>query len=139
MLKYKEIELKTFSDERGDLLPIELQKECGFSAARTYVVFNTKQARGGHAHIMEQEFFVMVKGSCTFLLDDGEEKIEVRLEENKNGLYVPNMLWHQCYDFDEGAILIAYSSTSYRADRSDYIEDYEKYVSIMKSLKNKNV
>lgn len=139
MLKYKVFDLKTFTDNRGDLMPIELSNLCGFSAERTYVVFNTKEARGGHAHIMEQEFFVVVKGACTFLLDDGNTKNEVRLEANKNGLYVPNLLWHQCYDFEDDTILIAYSSTSYRSDRSDYIEDYKKFTTIIKSLKTENV
>lgn len=126
---FKEYDLKTFNDEKGGLTPIEISGYCDFIPKRIYTVYDSEnKIRGGHAHIVEEELFFMGSGSCTGKFHDGEKWFEVKLEANKNLVYIPTMLWHQFEEFSDGAVLIAVSSTNYNPNRADYIEDFDNFL-----------
>lgn len=111
------------------LTPIELKEYVSFEPRRIYYLTDINEPTGQHCHYEEKEFFVLIKGKCTAVIDKGEGRGEIEFNENE-ALYVPNYIWHGFKDFSEGSILMAVSSTNYNPERVDYIEDYDKYLEI---------
>lgn len=132
---WKSFDLKTFTDPRGSLTPMELRDYFEFDVKRAYTVHGNKEMRGGHAHIVEEEFFFMTSGSCIAEIHDGENWIEIELKANERGLYTGLMVWHQFKDFSEDGVMVALSSTNYNPDRSGYIESFEEFLSKKKAEK----
>ena len=83
-----------------------------------------------HCHYVEKELFVMIQGSATAVIDQGKGLEEFEFKAPHSALYAANYVWHGFKDFSDDAILLAISSTNYNPDRSDYLEDYEKYLTL---------
>ena len=58
-------------------------------------MYDTKKDvhRGLHAHKKLQQVLFCVSGSCTIRLDDGREKVEVKLNRPEKGLYIGPGIW----------------------------------------------
>ncbi len=82
--------------------------------------------RGYHAHKSLEQILICIHGSCKILLDNGTEKKKVFLEKPYEGLYVPNNMWREMYDFSEDAVLMVLASDFYK--ENDYIRDYDQFV-----------
>lgn len=54
------------------------------------------------------------------------EKKKVFLEKPYEGLYVPNNMWREMYDFSEDAVLMCLASEVYNEE--DYIRDYDEFL-----------
>ena len=121
-------------DERGMLVAVEELKDIPFEIKRIYYVYDTKDGvrRGYHAHKSLEQIFICVHGSCKILLDNGKEQKEVILEKPYEGLYVPNNMWREMYDFSEDAVLMVLASSYY--DKEDYIRDYQEFVDYVWNL-----
>jgi uncharacterized cupin superfamily protein len=110
---------------------LELHDYFDFEVKRVYFIVDPKTGISGeHCHYAEKEFFVLIQGTATAIIDQGNGKEEIPMEGHKTALYVANYVWHGFKDFSEDAILLALSSTNYNPDRSDYLEDYDKYLEI---------
>lgn len=98
-------------------------------------MFNTKGGvrRGFHAHKTLKQVAIAVRGSCRFLLDDGQERIEVMLDNPAQGLVIESFMWREMYDFSEDCVLMVLADQLY--DESDYIRDYSQFIEVA----NKNV
>ncbi|MFZ5982429.1 MAG: sugar 3,4-ketoisomerase, partial [Patescibacteria group bacterium] len=83
-----------------------------------------------HCHKEEKEFFVCLKGNLTATIDKGEGMEELLMREG-TAFYIGNYVWHGFRAMSPDTIMLALSSTNYNPDRSDYIEDYEKYKEII--------
>lgn len=121
-------------DERGMLVAVEELKDIPFEIKRIYYVYDTKDGvrRGYHAHKSLEQILICVHGSCKILLDNGKEQKEVLLEKPYEGLYVPNNMWREMYDFSEDAVLMVLASSYY--DKEDYIRDYQEFVDYVWNL-----
>lgn len=119
-------------DERGSLVALEAFKDIPFEIKRVYYMYDTKKGviRGYHAHRNLQQILVCIHGSCKILLDNGTEKKKVYLEKPYEGLYVPNNMWREMYDFSDGAVLMVLASEYYNEE--DYIRDYDKFLEYVK-------
>ncbi|MBA6303759.1 FdtA/QdtA family cupin domain-containing protein [Colwellia sp. MB02u-14] len=128
----KLIQLQSHGDERGSLVSLEEEKNIPFSIKRVYYVFNTKDKvrRGFHAHKKLKQLAIVVKGSCRFLLDDGNEKIEVLLDNPAQGLYIESFVWREMFDFSEDCVLMVLADSIY--DETDYVRDYEEFTKMVK-------
>lgn len=84
-MKYKKLTFLTKGNERGVLIALEENKNIPFKIKRVYYIFDTKEGviRGLHAHKNLEQVLVCVNGLCEILLDDGEEKSIIKLE-NRN-------------------------------------------------------
>lgn len=129
-MTWKLVDLQSFTDVRGSLTPLELKDFIDFAVKRMYVVHDNKTDRGGHAHIVEEELFVLVSGSCTANIHDGSDWKEIKLEANKQALYVGQMVWHGFSNFSPDGVLVALSSTNYNPNRSDYVEDFDQFLKL---------
>lgn len=124
----KLLNFQSFGDERGCLISLEQQKNIPFDIKRIYYLYNTETniARGFHAHIELEQVAICLKGSCRFILDDGQSRESVLLNSPDVGLYIGNNQWREMHDFSDDCVLIVIASELY--DESDYIRDYNKFL-----------
>src|ERR1700738_4265051 len=127
---FQAYELKEIDTPKFVMSPVELKEYIDFEVKRVYFVTKPTDETGQHCHYEEKEFFIMVQGSCTAIIDRGSGKEEIPMHGPTTALYVPNYIWHGFKDFSTDGILFAVTSTNYNADRSDYLEDYDKYLQI---------
>ncbi len=122
-------------DYRGQLIALEEFKDIPFRIKRVYYMYDTADGfvRGKHAHKNLEQILVCIHGSCKIKLDNGYEQKVVPLEKPYEGLYVPNNMWREMYDFSEGAVLLVFASELY--DASDYIRDYDEFLEFVKNDK----
>ncbi len=121
-------------DERGQLVALEEGKDIPFGIKRVYYIYGTQKnvVRGYHAHRKLHQILICIHGSCKILLDNGRERKKVFLEKPYEGLYVPNNMWREMYDFSEDAVLMVLASEFY--DEEDYIRDYQQFVDYVLSI-----
>ena len=74
---------------------------------------------------------VAVRGSVTFLLDDGTGPVEVVLDDPSQGLLLGEMVWREMYDFSEDCVLMVLADQLY--DPTDYITNYDEFLREVKS------
>lgn len=120
--------LTSVADMRGHLCAGETPTEIPFLPKRFFIVYNvpSEKTRGEHAHRNCHEFLVCAKGGCSIVLDDGKERLEVRLDSPSVGVYVPAMIWRISYKYSSDAVLLVFASSHY--DPNDYIRDYEDFI-----------
>jgi dTDP-4-dehydrorhamnose 3,5-epimerase-like enzyme len=123
---FKFFTLPEFDDEKGSLVPVELSDYISWEPKRIYFAFDNENTRGGHAHRLENEFFICQKGKITVKLHDGKEWYIEHLNGPRTAVRVDNMVWHEFTDFTDDAILLAVSSTNY--DKDDYIRDFDQFL-----------
>ncbi len=122
------VPLKKRGDERGLLVAVEGERDVPFAIARTYYVFGTAPgvSRGFHAHKQLQQVAVCVIGSCTMLMDDGNQKESVRMDAPDRGLLIPPRVWHEMSDFSPDCVLLVLASDHY--DEADYLRNYADFL-----------
>ena len=114
-------------DPRGDLTVGEFGKGFPFFPKRYFVVFGVSPGtlRGDHAHKTCHQFLICAQGQCTALIDDGENRREVILNNPSVGIYMPPMIWGTQYDYSQDGALLVFASEYY--DAGDYIRDYAEF------------
>lgn len=122
------IDLPMLGDDRGQLVAIEENKQVPFDIKRIYYIYGTEQGvtRGFHAHKELNQVAICVSGSCKMLLDDGENKSTILLDNASKGVGIPPMIWHEMHDFSDDCVLLVLASEHY--DESDYIRDYKTFI-----------
>jgi len=122
-------ELPEVSDLRGNLTFAEYDGILPFIPKRFFLVFNvpSRDVRGEHAHRKCHQFLVCVKGSCSIVVDDGKNRVELLLNRQSLGLYIAPMVWATEYKYSSDAVLMVLASDIYNAD--DYIRNYEQFLS----------
>lgn len=125
---YKVLDFKTLGDVRGSLIAIEEGYNAPFEIKRVYYIFDTKKdvERGFHAHINLKQLAVVVKGSCTFVLDNGKTRNDIQLDKPTQGLLIEGLIWREMKDFSSDCVLVVLASEYY--DESDYIRDYSVFL-----------
>lgn len=126
-MKIEIINFPKHGDERGALVVLEEQKSVPFDVKRIYYMFDTKKdvRRGFHAHKKLRQLAIPVQGHCKFLLDDGNEAIEILVDNPTQGLMIEPMIWHEMFDYSENCVLMVLADDYY--DESDYIRNYEEF------------
>ena len=126
----KIINLPKFVDKRGNLSFIEEYKHIPFKIKRTYWIYDVPggEVRGGHAYKENQEFIVALSGSFDVSLNNGQIQKRFHLNRSYYGLYVPKGFWRSMENFSTNSLALVLASTPYTP--SDYIYDYEEFISI---------
>lgn len=119
--------LPNFTDMRGSLTPLEMGKGLPFVPERVFLVHGvpSHHVRGEHAHHLCEQFLVAAHGALSVVVDDGENRREIRLEDQTVGLYLAPMVWGIQYKFDRDTVLLVVASHVY--DAGDYIRDYSSF------------
>lgn len=116
----KLIDLKTFTDKRGNLTVIE--KTIPFGIKRIFYIYGVDESRrGGHRHHKTVQAAICLRGSCAIHNNNGEHQEEFILDKPEKCLILEPEDWHEMYNFTEDAILMVLASEYY--DEKDYIFD----------------
>jgi dTDP-4-dehydrorhamnose 3,5-epimerase-like enzyme len=132
-MKVQFLQLQTHGDDRGSLIALEEGKNIPFPVKRVYYMFNTGSnvRRGFHAHKTLKQVAIAMRGSCRFLLDDGTEKIDIRLDQPDQGLLIESFIWREMYDFSHDCVLMVLADQLF--DEADYVRDYDHFLAQVKA------
>lgn len=130
------IQLQSHGDDRGLLISLERDKNIPFNIKRVYYSFGTQDGfvRGLHAHHRLKQMVIAVKGSCRFVLDDGNERVDVVLNSPYQALYIDSFLWREIHDISEDCVCMVLADNIY--DESDYIRNYDDFLAEVKKRKS---
>ena len=119
-----QIDLKTFTDKRGNLTVIE--KVIPFDIKRIFYIYGVDESvRGGHRHHKTIQAAICIQGSCHIHNDNGKEQQLFTLDRPNKCLILEPRDWHTMDHFSNDAILMVLASEFF--DEKDYIfEPYKK-------------
>ena len=116
------IDLKTFTDNRGNLTVIE--KVIPFEIKRIFYIYGVDNStRGGHRHNKTSQAAICLQGSCEIFCNNNIETCIFKLDSPHKCLILNPEDWHTMSKFSEDAILMVLASEFF--DPDDYI--YEPY------------
>jgi dTDP-4-dehydrorhamnose 3,5-epimerase-like enzyme len=116
------IDLKTFTDIRGNLTVIE--NVLPFQIKRVFYIYGVDDSvRGGHRHHKTIQAAICIKGECKISNNNGKIREIYHLDKPSECLILEPQDWHQMFDFSKDAILMVLASENF--DEKDYI--FEKY------------
>lgn len=116
------IDLKTFTDKRGNLTVIE--KVIPFDIKRIFYIYGVdKSERGGHRHHKTIQAAICIAGKCAIFNDDNKKQEVFELDTPSKCLILNPEDWHKMYNFSQDAILMVLASDYF--NEKDYI--YEPY------------
>ena len=115
-------------DERGKLVVIEGNESIPFDIKRVFYIYGSDDTviRGQHANRESEFVLINVAGTSKVRITDGKEEFVVELNKPMMGVYIPNMVWKDMYDFSSDSVLLVLASTHY--DGKEYIRDFEEYL-----------
>jgi dTDP-4-dehydrorhamnose 3,5-epimerase-like enzyme len=116
------IDLKTFTDKRGNLTVIE--NILPFQIKRIFYIYGVDgSARGGHRHHKTIQAAICIKGRCKIHNNDGNRHEIFSLKKPSQCLILEQKDWHEMFEFSKNAILMVLASENF--EEKDYI--FEKY------------
>lgn len=118
------IDLKTFTDKRGNLTVIE--KTIPFDIKRIFYIYGVDDSRrGGHRHHKTLQAAICIKGECKIYNNNGKTEETFELNAPNKCLILEPEDWHAMFEFSPDAILMVLASEFF--DEKDYIfEPYSK-------------
>lgn len=124
--------LSVFEDLRGRALVGGMTDGLPFSPKRFLVVGDvpTREVRGERAHKTGEQFLTCPRGSCWLLVDDGEHRLQMALDDPTVGVHIRSRVWSSQYRFSSDALLLVLASLPY--DPSDYIREYEDFLAFVR-------
>ncbi|HRG63806.1 MAG TPA: FdtA/QdtA family cupin domain-containing protein [Burkholderiales bacterium] len=113
------LNLKTFSDNRGNLTVIE-DKELPFKIKRVFYIYGVDNSvRGGHRHKNTVQALVALQGSCDIYNNNNNLEQRFTLNHPSQCLILEPQDWHNMYNFSKDCILQVFASEYF--SESDYI------------------
>lgn len=126
------LEFPQRGDERGHLVVVEGMKDVPFEIKRIFYIYgsDTDVIRGQNANKKSQFVLINVAGKSKVKVKDGLGNEAVfSLNRPHTGIYLPQMVWKDMYDFSEDSVLLVLSSEHY--DPEEYIRNYDEFVKIV--------
>ena len=112
------INLKTFTDSRGNLTVIE--KVVPFDIKRIFYIYGVDSSeRGGHRHEKTVQAAICIRGYCRIYNNNGVNEKSFLLDSPDQCLLIQPEDWHSMSSFSEDAILMVLASEYYCPN--DYI------------------
>ena len=133
MDKVKMLEFQQRGDERGHLVIVEGGMDIPFEIKRTFYIYGSDPdvVRGQHANKVSEFVLINVAGTSKVKVKDGEgNEVIYCLNRPHTGIYLPNMVWKDMYDFSRDSVLLVLASTHY--DPDEYIRDYDAFCAEVK-------
>lgn len=125
----KVLEFPELGDERGHLVAVEGAKHVPFDIKRIFYIYGSDAnvIRGQHANRRSAFCLINVSGKSKVKATDchGSEKI-FNIDRPHTGLYIPNMIWKDMYDFSPDSVLLVLSDEHY--DGGEYIRDFDEFL-----------
>jgi hypothetical protein len=126
------INLPKIEDDRGNLSFIEEENHVPFRVKRVYWIYDVPggEFRGSHAFRNTEEFIVAISGSFDVVLHDGTTESKYSMNRSYYGLYIPVMHFRRLENFSTNSLALILASTKY--DPSDYIRDFNEFLSLIR-------
>ena len=128
----KKTKLKIFSDDTGSLIPISLKKDIPFKTKRIFIIHGKKnRIRADHAHYKCSQFLIPLYGTIIvdYISKRGKFKKTLSLKKN-NTLLLEQMTWCKIKFLTDNSKLMVFCDMEY--DPSDYIRDYNNFLTLIK-------
>ena len=128
----KMLEFPQRGDERGHLVIVEGMKDVPFEIKRIFYIYgsDTDVVRGQQENKKSQFVLINVAGKSKVKVKDGLGNEAVfSLNRPHTGIYLPQMVWKDMYDFSDDSVLLVLSSEHY--DPDEYIRDYAEFVKLV--------
>ncbi len=131
MNNHNEVRMLEFpekGDKRGRMVVVEGMQDIPFEIKRIFYIYgsDSEVVRGQHANRKSEFVLINVAGKSKVKVLDGlgNESIFC-LNRPHTGVYLPNMVWKDMYDFSSDSVLLVLASEHYDAD--EYIRDYAEF------------
>ena len=127
--KAQMLEFSQKGDERGHMVVVEGEKDIPFEIKRIFYIYGSDKdvVRGQHANRKSEFALINVSGSSKVRVKDGKGNETVySLNRPHTGVYLPNMIWKDMFDFSEDSVLLCLASENY--DANEYIRNYDEFV-----------
>ena len=127
-----------FKDPDGVLAPIEFNK-LPFRPRRIFYVSNIPKGeeRGKHAHYNTKQILTCMQGEILVKLHDGSSTgPQEHILYPNDWIFVDKLVWDSQVFLTGEDILMAICSTTYK--KIDYIEDFDKFLQIVRYRRRKN-
>lgn len=128
MNKVQMLDFPQRGDERGHLVIVEGGKDVPFEIKRAFYIYGSDKdvVRGQHANRKTQFVLINVAGKSKVRVMDGEGNEAIFcLNRPHTGIYLPEMVWKDMYDFSEDSVLLVLASEHY--DAAEYIRSYDEF------------
>lgn len=124
----KVLNFSEMGDDRGHLVVVEGNEDIPFSIKRIFYIYGSDKdvVRGEHANKLTEFVLINVSGTSKVRVADGKNEMIVSLDHPHMGIYLPNMIWKDMYDFSEDSVLLVLASEHY--DSVEYIRSYEAFL-----------
>ena len=125
--EHRLIELPERVDSRGSLIFGQQGDHIPFPVKRFFALQGVAKSasRGGHAHREQHQFLIMLVGSATITVDNGQNCTTVTLDRPSRALYAPPMLWLALDQFSKGAVCLVLTSDLF--SEADYLRDHDEF------------
>ena len=128
-MKIKKINITSFKDERGLLIPFE-GDDLNFDIKRVFTISDCKQSRGGHAHKYTNQIAFVPQGNCIITSIDCKGLSRVDYLNVGEGLYLPKMTFVESIELTNSSVLVVLADTKY--NYYDSIRTKEEYLNTIK-------
>ena len=128
MNRVQMLDFPQHGDARGHLVIVEGTKDIPFEIKRAFYIYGSDAdvVRGQHANRLSEFVLINVAGKSKVKVKDGAGNEAIYcLNRPHTGVYLPNMVWKEMYDFSPDSVLLVLASTHY--DPDEYIRDYRDF------------
>lgn len=129
MKEVKALEFRQRGDDRGRLVVIEGMADVPFDIKRIFYIYGSDAnvIRGQHANRYTEFVLINVSGTSKVKVLDGKgNEVIFSLNRPHTGVYLPNMVWKDMYDFSTDSVLLVLASEHY--SEAEYIRSYDDFV-----------
>ena len=112
------LEFSEKGDDRGQMVVVEGMEDIPFDIKRIFYIYGSDSdvVRGQHANRKSQFVLINVAGTSKVKVKDGKGNETVySLNRPHTGVYLPNMVWKDMYDFSSDSVLLCLASEHYDA------------------------
>lgn len=122
--------IESFSDERGELIPI-YKNVVPFEIQRMFYISNVPVSilRGGHAHKTTKQYLICLSGQLDVILKNTKCEEIYNLTKNQ-GIYIPELIWDEQKFLQTNTNILVLCSTPYNED--DYIRNFSDLLNHIK-------
>ncbi len=123
------LEFSQKGDDRGHMVVVEGARDIPFEIKRIFYIYGSDKnvVRGQHANRKSKFVLINVAGTSKVKVLDGKGNEAVySLNRPHTGVYLPEMVWKDMFDFSEDSVLLCLSSEHY--DANEYIRNYDDFV-----------
>lgn len=135
-MKKEKVELLEFvqrGDDRGHLVIVEGGADIPFEIRRVFYIYGSDSnvVRGQHANKKTKFVLINVAGTSKIKVKDGKgNEVVFSLNRPHTGIYLPEMIWKDMYDFSADSVLLCLASEHY--DPHEYIRSYDEFSRLVK-------